>query len=69
MTARVGDFVTLTLRSYEPGCKPEAADILRTKSGRSYLILSVRGRRLECVVVPPDAVTSGSVYEWRWAAR
>lgn len=51
------------------GPKPEAGDTLRTKTGRQYQILEIRGRVLQCVVLEKDAVPTGTVHPWTWANR
>lgn len=48
---------------------PRPGDGLRTRTGRLYVIRRVRGRELECVVAPPDAVVPGLTFDWRWSSR
>lgn len=42
---------------------------LVTSSGRRYQILSVRGKTLHCIVLPPDATPGDPVVDWVWDAR
>lgn len=65
---RIGDPTTLTRLSWF-GEEPEPGDVLRTRTGRQYLILEVRGRRLFCCVVGPDHVIEGKLFKWEWARR
>mgnify|MGYP006949699578 CR=1 FL=1 len=51
------------------GPEPVPGDGLRTKSGRLYLIMDVRGKRLECLVLPKSEPIEGTVFEWTWGAR
>lgn len=64
----IGDEVRLT-RLWWNAPEPRSGDALRTRTGRMYLIRAVRGRSLACVVVPPDAVVRGRVFEWKWGKR
>jgi hypothetical protein len=66
--AAVGDSVVLTCM-WSDGDPPEPGDILETRTGRRYLILEVRGRRLACVVVDGQATTTGRILTWAWAGR
>jgi hypothetical protein len=65
---RVGDLVTLR-RAFWDGPEPRPGDELRTSTGRRYLIRQIRGRALDCVVVPLDAELAGQVFWWRWSPR
>jgi hypothetical protein len=66
---RKGEPVTLTWLWWD-GPLPAAGDSLRTRTGRRYLILDVRGRRLDCVVLGPDEVITGGIeFEWTWGKR
>jgi hypothetical protein len=65
---QVGDHLTLR-RAFWDGPEPRLGDELRTATGRRYLIRTVRGRALECVVVPIDAEIAGRVFWWRWSVR
>jgi hypothetical protein len=65
---RPGDPCILT-RLWWEGPEPVAGDGLRTKTGRQYLILAVRGKRLDCLVLEKDEVINGRVYEWEWGKR
>lgn len=62
------DPVTLT-RHWWDGPEPVAGDGLKTARGRRYLILSVRGKQLKCLVLPKDAPIEGQVFEWQWSKR
>ena len=51
---------------------PDAGDeLVITSTGRRYQVLGVRGRSLQCLVLPPDAPTDaeGRVWQWQWARR
>jgi hypothetical protein len=63
----VGEPVTLRLAWGDP---PAPGDVLRMPSGRQYGVLAVRGKRMDCVVLAPDAQpASGEVLPWRWERR
>jgi len=51
------------------GDVPEVGDELRFKTGRRYQVIGVKGRGLQCLVLPPDAPVQGRVLEWEWASR
>jgi hypothetical protein len=51
------------------GDVPEPGDELRFNTGRRYQVIGVRGRALQCLVLPPEAAVQGRVIEWRWAGR
>lgn len=65
---RVGDPTTLS-RLWWDGPEPEPGDALETKTGRKYLILKVRGKQLDCMVITKDEKTNGEVFKWEWAKR
>lgn len=59
--------VTLRLAWGDP---PNAGDILRMQSGRQYGVLGVRGKRMDCVILPEDArPVNGEVLPWIWEHR
>lgn len=51
------------------GPEPEGGDELRTGTGRRYQIITVKGRTLECLVLPADAEVQGRVFHWKWGSR
>lgn len=51
------------------GDVPEPGDELRFRSGRRYLVLTVRGRALMCEVLASSAPVIGRVLPWQWASR
>lgn len=51
------------------GDVPEVGDELRFESGRRYQVLGVRGRALQCLVLPADAAVQGRVLPWHWASK
>jgi len=69
---QVGDQVTLYYR-LQYGDPPKSNDVLRTRSGRCYLVRVVtqlRTRlRVHCVIVPADVVTPGRWYTLEWDKR
>ena len=64
----IGDPITLT-RNFWYGPEPVTGDILRTRTGRQYVILKIRGKKLECIVAPKDETTEGTVFDWEWGRR
>jgi hypothetical protein len=63
----IGESVILRLGWGDP---PEIGDILRMKTGRQYGVTDVRGKRIDCVVLNPEAKpVAGRVLDWRWAKR
>lgn len=63
-------FSPVTLhRSWWDGPEPVNGDVLRTKSGRRYLITAVRGKRLDCIVLDATAQVQGTVFDWWWSKR
>lgn len=62
------DPVTLT-RSWWHGPEPKRGDGLRTRTGRRYVILAVRGKRLDCMVIPPEETIDGMMFDWSWGPR
>lgn len=63
----VGEPVTLRLAWGDP---PDVGDILKMKSGRKYGVIDVRGKRIDCVVLHPNAKpVDGVIRDWRWAKR
>lgn len=65
---RPGDPCKLT-RLWWHGAEPVPGDGLQTKTGRRYLILDVRGRTLDCLVLNKDEPIAGTVFEWEWGKR
>jgi len=63
---QIGEKVKLRLAWGE---SPEAFDLLETRAGRRYLVLEVRGKTVECLVVGPDAMTTGRRWDWQWETR
>lgn len=55
------------------GDPPRPDDVLRTTTGRCYLVRRVtKGRtryRLTCTIVPPNVETPGNWYTLRWDTR
>lgn len=51
------------------GQPAQAGDGLETTTGRRYLIIAVRGRILECLVLPKGEPAPGTIFQWRWAKR
>ncbi len=51
------------------GDVPEPGDELRFRTGRRYQVIGVRGRALQCLVLPVDAPVQGRVLAWQWATR
>ena len=62
--------VTLTRVDWE-GQDPKHGDVLETSTGRRYEIVTVKGKRITCRVVPSDAwlIEGATVIQWRWAKR
>jgi hypothetical protein len=61
MTAQAGDEVKLTYTwKGEPSEHPVNGDVLKTPSGRRYLILCARGRRIE----GGDTVSGAKYGQW-----
>lgn len=48
---------------------PPVGAELRMKTGRRYQVIDVRGRGLQCIVLPPTAETQGDVWDWQWTPR
>lgn len=49
---------------------PDFGDILQMKTGRRYQVVGVRGKQLQCLVLPPEAETGDAkVCEWEWSSR
>lgn len=44
-------------------------ELVTEHSGRRYQVIGVNGRTLHCLVLPPEAPTTGPVISWRWTAR
>lgn len=69
---QVGDAVSLWYR-LEYGEPPRPDDVLRTTTGRCYLVRRVvpaRTRlRVHCVVVPASVETPGRWYTLKWDKR
>lgn len=65
MTTPMWGRVTLRYQFWE-GPKPKAGDGLKTNTGRTYEILKVRGRQLDCLVVPSDSRIEGTTFRWLW---
>jgi hypothetical protein len=64
----VGDPVKLSVTLHRgPAAVP--GDALRTNTGRTYLILAVKGKRHDCLVVDPDDVIPGVIYRLIWNSR
>lgn len=51
------------------GDVPEVGDELRFNTGRRYQVIGVKGRGLQCLVLPADAPVQGRVLAWQWASR
>lgn len=52
------------------GDVPEFGDILVLRSGRRYQVIGVRGRGLDCIVLPPEAPFGDArVLSWQWTPR
>ncbi len=63
----IGEPVTLRLMWGDP---PAIGDIIRTRTGRQYGVTDVRGKRLDCVVLDPEAKpVDGQIFNWVWAKR
>lgn len=62
------DRVKLRVNFWE-GDGPVGGDELRTRTGRRYQIVSVKGRTLDCLVLPVDAEVQGRVFCWEWGTR
>lgn len=45
---------------------PETGDELRFTSGRRYQVLGIRGRALQCIILPPEAPVQGRVIFSVW---
>lgn len=62
-----GSFVTLT-RMWWKCREPVPGDVLRTATGRRYVIIGVRRRKLDCIVLAPDEADPelARVFEWTW---
>lgn len=65
---RVGEELTVRILGWE-GDPPAVGDQLETSTGRLYLILDVKPKRLELLVVPKDAQLPGRRFRWRWGKR
>ncbi len=50
------------------GATPEPGTELVTFSGRRYQVLSIRGKTLHCIVLPPEAAPGDPVVAWVWDA-
>jgi hypothetical protein len=50
---------------------PPFGAVLVMSTGRRYQVVGVRGKTLQCLVLPPDAeVEPGTpIWEWRWAKK
>lgn len=68
MKKRIGDPITLT-RHWWDAPEPRIGDILRTSTGRQYVILEVKQNRLKCIVANKNETTKGMVFEWKWGRR
>lgn len=66
MKKAIGD--EATIRWYGP-LLPVVGDLLRTTTGRMYLVREVRGRALHCVVVPANTNAPFGVRSMRWLKR
>lgn len=51
------------------GNMPEAGTELVTPTLRRYQVISVRGRTLRCLVLPPEAPIQGPQWSWTWDAK
>lgn len=51
------------------GDVPDVGDELHFKTGRRYQVIGVKGRALQCLVLPADAPVQGRVLAWQWASR
>lgn len=65
---RPGEPTTLTLLWWH-GEPPVPGDVLKTKTGRRYLILEQKGRRQMCVVMRPEERSTGLTFDFEWAKR
>lgn len=49
---------------------PDVGDELRMMTtGRRYQVIGVRGRAMQCLVLPADAAVQGPVWDWQWTPR
>jgi hypothetical protein len=48
---------------------PVGGDELRTRTGRRYQIVAVKGRTFDCIVLPAGAEVQGRVFLWEWDSR
>lgn len=49
---------------------PEFSDILVMSTGRRYQVVGVRGRALDCIVLPPEAPDGNArIWWWQWSKR
>lgn len=62
------DETTLTARWWI-GPPPQEGDGLITRTGRKYLILGIRGKRLRCLILPPEETIEGRWFQWTWSPR
>lgn len=51
------------------GDMPEIGDELVFRSGRRYQVISINGKTIRCLVLPPGAEVQGRQLEWQWAKR
>ena len=63
-----GDPVTLR-RIWWDAQEPVTGDVIKTRTGRMYAILEVRENQLDCVVMSPDEIPTGTVFAWEWSGR
>jgi hypothetical protein len=56
-------------RNFWHAPEPKHGDGLITKTGRRYLIIKVKNKRLYCLVLPNDDPIDGTIFEWTWSAR
>lgn len=57
----------VTLRWY--GDVPEFGVVMETSTGRRYQVIGIKGRAVQCLVLPPDAPIDGPVMEMYWVKR
>lgn len=61
--------VTLSV-TWQDGDSPcELGDELVTVTGRRYMVMRVKGKRHECMVLPNDADVQGRQYTLTWNKR
>ncbi len=66
----IGTRASIRLTDWE-GELPVAGDWLRTKTGRTYEVIEVRGRLMVCLVLSPFAVAPSfiKIHSFYWLPR